>query len=99
MSEIRIEDWSVVVSRDDMYLPPEQCGRINGAAYNHPEFSDGSRVVTSLIMEASGREVKTASGSVYRLGEPKAEYLDYLAKNGFRYDPEQPIKVRRPGEE
>jgi hypothetical protein len=78
----------------DPYAAPEIVGlSLRGIATGHPHKPDGSRVITSRIVEVSGRVVKTESGNYYRLGEPSEAFLLYLESEGRVFDPEAPIKV------
>jgi hypothetical protein len=76
------------------YLAPEVAGIcLRGIVTGHPHKPDGSQIITSRIVLVRGREVKTESGSWYRLGEPSAEFLEHLKNEGRVFDPEAPIKV------
>ena len=81
----RIEQWGIV---RDPYLAPERGGQqLVGKV-------DGVGVKTSELVEVNGLVVRTASGSVYLLGEPSPEYLAWCRENGIAFDPACPIKVR-----
>jgi hypothetical protein len=63
--------------------------------YGKPGFPDGSEVVTSGIVETNGAQVTTRTGSVYTLGEPKPEYVEWCRERGCHVPtPEKPIKVK-----
>lgn len=88
-----LEEWSVRTS-DDPYMAPELCGIVLvGKVQRHPKKPDGSRVITSAVLHAEGRTVRTQSGTVYRLGEPSAKYRAWLAEHRPNWDPENPIIV------
>lgn len=90
----KIEDWSVKV-KDDGYTPPEQqrlC--LHGKIQDHPRFPPTKNVLTSPISSVDGRVVTTSSGSVYELGTPNAEYMDWCRENGKHVPTEdEPIKT------
>ena len=95
-SPIRIEGWALVYDHDDGYTPPECVRRcLKGEVYGHPRKADGETVRTSPIASVDGLHVLTSSGSLYLLGEPRPDYLDYLLGQGIPFDPADPIKVRR----
>jgi hypothetical protein len=92
---IKLENWSLGNAPDDMYYAPEvRKVRLSGDVYNHPRFEDGKKVTTSSVKEVNGKVITTSSGSVYELGEPEKEYLDYLKSINYTFDPENPIKVK-----
>ena len=84
----RIEQWSVVPCERDAFRAPEQRDHhhLQGLVDDKPRY-------TSRIVSSFRREVTTGSGSVYVLGEPAAEYLEWLAAQGLVLDEEQPVKV------
>lgn len=88
-----IENWSVV-SDGDLYLPPEsQSKRIAGKVYGHPNFIDGTRVVTSSVINSEGRFVDTNSRR-YFLGLVDESYQQWVNKNcGRSFDPVNPVKI------
>jgi hypothetical protein len=91
---MRIENWSVTSSQG-LYDPPE-CSRVQlkGNVFDHPLHSDGKFVRTSDICQVNGSKVLTNSGSVYILGEPSEEYVDFCREVGCHIPtPEEPIKV------
>lgn len=85
-----IRNWWVEPHPDDAFLPPEGiqriylCGEVDGRT---------GAVRTSRMVAAKGRLVSTRSGSVYELGAPRAEYLEWLASRGLAFDEGQPIKI------
>jgi hypothetical protein len=94
--DIRIEEWSVKTLPGQEYMAPEVAVRVlEGRVYGHPRKPDGRMIVTSDLVSAEGRVVKTHSGSVYLLGAIDPKYLAWMRENGFEYDPENPIKMRR----
>jgi len=90
----RLEQWKVVTIEDTRYESPElQRKVLAGRVYNNPHFKDGEKIYTSRPLVAKGRIIKTLSGSVYRLGEPDPEYLEWMKENYPNFDPENPIKI------
>jgi hypothetical protein len=90
---IRLENWACVMK--DPYKAPEQQGiRLRGIAFGHPKHASGTKVTTSPVVAAIGRQVKTASGSTYVLGEPDPSYVDFCTAHDKHIDPNQPIKVK-----
>ena len=91
MREYRLNNWGVTYLSDSPFIPPE-CNPTCLSGYREGEDRP---VRTSPIVEVNGRIVRTESGSTYFLGEPSPEYLAYLEKIGYPYDPDQPIKDKR----
>jgi hypothetical protein len=89
VAEYTLESWSVYA---DPYMPPEAGIRLHGMRTGDPK-----PVLTSYVDRVEGRRVTTQSGSVYVLGEPKPEYLQWMTEHGHAYDPEHPIKEKRYG--
>lgn len=91
----RLENWSTT-SFESPYTPPERRKvRLQGIVTGHPKKADGTSIVTTSIRESVGRQVTTRSGTVYDLGEPAPEFLQWLKDNGREYDPVNPVKVIR----
>jgi hypothetical protein len=89
-----LRNWSVKVAHP--HLPPEvQRSSLSGEVYNHPGFEDSESIITSAIDTAEGRQVTTASGSVYLLeGPPDSAYAEWMKNRGIQYDPENPITFK-----
>ena len=81
--------WSVV--GDSPYTAPEM-RRIRLHGFRD---QDSKAVVTSHVVKVNGREVETASGSIYILEDVSPEYLQFLEETGDNYDPENPIRIKR----
>jgi hypothetical protein len=82
---VKIENWTMV-SNLDPYKPPEmQVARLQGFAYGHPRFEDGTFITTSRLIDLDipNGSAKTSSGSDYVLGQPSADWIDWLKENGF----------------
>ena len=77
---IHLESWATCRPKFcDPYAAPEIAGlSLRGTATGHPRKPDGSRVITSRIVEVRGRVVKTESGNYYRLGEPSEAFLAFV---------------------
>lgn len=83
-----ISNWRTTLCPSRPYLPPE--------AHDHLHVEgdiDGKTKVTSRIVKAEGDLITTKSGSVYQLGAPSADWLQWLAERGKAFDSENPIKV------
>ncbi len=96
---IILKDWWVKVREEDFYLAPECVTRrhLCGKVFGHPRYEDGKIVATSDIQKVAGKQITTRSGSVYLIdGPPNDDYITWMAKNDidYKYDPENPIKVR-----
>jgi hypothetical protein len=93
---VTIKDWSVTGAGVGPYTPPELAGiRIHGKVYGHPRFDDGAEITTSSIVRIAGRVVQTASGSIYLLGQPEAEYIVWCKRSGWHIPTEdEPIKIK-----
>lgn len=94
--ETRLEDWAVVTL--DPYSPPEYGLCLKGTVYNHPTKPDGTRIVTSVIVKVEGRVVRTNSNTLYHLGEPEKEYLEFCRSNNTHLPlGDNPIKTSTSG--
>lgn len=91
----KLEDWAAYSGRlMDPYRPPETAGiRLEGIVTGHPRHTDGKRVVTSYVVSASGKLVRTNSGSVYELGTVSPDYAKWCADSGIVLDPENPVRI------
>ncbi len=90
----KIENWSVN-TEDDGYTPPEQSvPRLHGKIQDHPRFDADQNVVTSAIVNVNGRIVTTSSGSMYELGSPNPEYVEWCRENSVHVPTEdEPIRI------
>lgn len=91
---MKIENW-YVTDDGNPYNPPEYARKmIGGEVYGNPRFPDGHKIVTSSITKVDGRIVTTNSGSVYELGTPSPDYINWLKENNMELPtPECPIKI------
>lgn len=76
-------------TRDD-YDAPELGPRIVGT-----REGETKQVRTATVVEVDGRFVKTASGSVYELGDADPDFVRHLEASGYAFDPENPIRLLR----
>lgn len=82
-----IQDWAVHRGEGSPYLAPEQVGiYVTGAL--GPRYISTSRVETIL-----GRYFVTKSGSIYRLGRVKEDYLTWLKSQGYKYNRQHPLRM------
>lgn len=95
--QLRLEHWYLMrYSEQGLYTPPELIKiHLVGIVYNHPDprHHNGKEIITSFIVNVSGRYITTRSGSIYYLGEVDKEYKDWMDKNNINFDPENPIKM------
>jgi hypothetical protein len=66
--------------------------KICGNVYDHPAHKDGNLVTISTVKHINGKTLTTINESVYILGQPKKEYIDFLKENNYDFDPENPVK-------
>ena len=88
----RLESWST--DNGGPYIAPEnQWLCLRGNVYNHPEYNDGRHIHTSAIKSVDGNKITTETGSVYILGEPEKEFVEYCkTRGGHVPTKEVPIK-------
>lgn len=96
----RIENWTVCCAgcEAQSHLPPELLrSYIHGDVYECEKYKDGDSISTSYIVRKGPEPntVETFSGSIYKLGEPKASYVQWCKEQGHHVPtPEEPIKWR-----
>jgi hypothetical protein len=82
-----LEQWYTTIDPPDPYEAPEVVTpRLVG-------LCDGDKIITSRIASAKGRRIMTENGSVYILGTAERGFLSHLRRNGYPFDPENPIKL------
>lgn len=54
----------------------------------------GERILTSSLVSATGRIVRTESGSLYQLCNPDQDYLNWMKEKNIPFDPENPVKIK-----
>ncbi len=86
-----LNDWGVY-NPNAFAAPEDRHLLLVGVVAGHPRKADGIRLQTSPIVSAAGRVARTASGTEYHLLEACEEYLEYLAREGHPFDPEDPLK-------
>jgi hypothetical protein len=81
-----------VLPVDDPYLAPE-CKYAKALL----GFRDDEKeqVRTSAIVQVNGRSITTYSGSTYILEEIDPDYLIWMERHGYAYNPECPIADKR----
>lgn len=100
MNIIRLENWSVTSGFadgvDERYIPPEhQAKSLQGNVYNHPDFADGTFIITGAIKEIKDGLVYTKR-SVYKLGEVEADFVKWCHEQGCHIPtPEQPFLLKK----
>lgn len=89
----KLEDWELICYEVDGYTAPELVRRrLRGKVYNNPKYEDGHSIYTSHIVEVIGNIVHTKN-SVYELGKPSPEYVDWCVANNIHIPTEkEPIK-------
>lgn len=81
----RIEDWAIISNASNIgpYAAPEQVKfALRGKVYDHVRLPDGGEIRTSAIESYRDNIVTTKTGSVYHLGTPHKDYMDWLRENG-----------------
>lgn len=82
MQKARLENWILCGRVVDYALHPV----VQGKVYGHPRFEDGTEVTTSYVVD---HDIKAgwvqSANTLYTLGEPNPEYVEFLQK----YYPEQ----------
>lgn len=73
---VKLENWAFEACSSPWTAPEAVRLRLTGVCKGHHRKPDGSRIVTSKVEQIhhSTRLVRTASGTVYRLGKVSAEY-------------------------
>ena len=94
--EIPLYEWSAHRSPPSSpYQPPEAGALVlqgHIRAGTHPVHRGSGYVTTSPVVLVTGRLVRTASGSTYRLeGDPKPDWRAAIEKMGREYNPEAPL--------
>jgi hypothetical protein len=93
MKTIKLECWSVTQG-DVRYIAPEhRTSRVQGVVQDHPCFPRDAKIVSSPIDQVEGRIVTTRSGTRYQLGRIDPQYRAYLKRNGYPYDPHNPVAI------
>lgn len=83
----QLENWSIIA---DEWSAPEL-----GKMYLFGTRTEDSKPVrTSRIVSVNGKEITTNSGSIYVLGVPDKEYLEWLKEKKIAFDELNPIKLK-----
>lgn len=96
MTRPTLTQWSVCrLDLDAPFRAPELgVYGLSGVVTGHPRRADGTRVQTSRIVSIDGARV-TTEHTVYHLADPDPEWLSWLAEQGYRYDPADPVRPKR----
>ena len=87
MSNPILLSWSLVLEGSP-FTPPECRTQVaSGKVFGRDGFTDGSRIVTSRIVDSGPDWIRTENGTTYKLGEIAADYVTYLNKKGRIIDP------------
>lgn len=90
----RLERW--FFTGQDYTAPEKRVPYVAGEIYGHPNkarFPDGKKMRTSGVVEYRDGVVTTLSGSQYRLGEPKPDYVAFMQQHYPGWDPADPMNV------
>lgn len=77
---IRLENWSVCVNQDNVYVAPEnQVKHLEGEVYGHPNFVDGQFIKTSslTLLDIENNYARTKN-TEYVLRQIDPEYQKFL---------------------
>lgn len=89
MTNYLIDDWAVS-NYYSLYTAPElQLCCLIGYRSDVQKF-----IKTSPIKSANGRNITTASGTIYILGVIHPNYFEWLNKNNIQYNFNNPITIR-----
>jgi hypothetical protein len=96
---VEINDWRLVYILDESQLDDVVVATyLAGSVPWHPTLvaPEGMkppyRIETSVMVQVHGRVVHTEH-TVYRLGEPSRQYLDFIERKGLRSTQKHPIPV------
>lgn len=83
----QLYSWSIVASDENPYLAPEaRKAGIHGQVYDHPDFSDGEKIITSPVIfaweEKNGRRFVQTKNTAYELLTIEEAYLYWLEEQG-----------------
>jgi hypothetical protein len=93
MRTIRLDCWSVTQGDVRYIAPEERVSRVQGVVQDHPCFPADAKIVSSPLDTVEGRIVTTRSGTRYQLGRIDPQYRAYLKRNGYQYDPHNPVAI------
>ncbi len=96
MEPIIIDNWSTSLAGNPFQAPEVRALVVTGTTENDPRRPGKTPITTSRVVEVNGREFKTRSGTLYRLGRIDPKFRAWLRKEGRQYDPREPIKTKEP---
>ena len=83
-----IRRWAVILD----HRVPGGKNFVSGFVYEHPNFKDGTLIITSIIVGAEGRNFVTRSGSCYTLeGAPAEGWLKARLDENPRFNLDNPF--------
>ena len=88
---VKLEKWCMCAL--PWQAPEVRETYLEGDVFGHPKHKDGKRIITSSIIKSEGRFVTSKTGTVYELGFLKPDYKEFLEKNNYPFDEENPIKL------
>ncbi len=82
-----MQNWSVCEAPggNPFIAPERRAKKLQGLVYGHPEFPDGSQIMTSDIVEHdyANKTVRTRN-TVYTLGKIDPGFVQYMRDYGIR---------------
>lgn len=91
-----LENWSISYSNTEvnLYTAPETLQRcLSGEVYDHTTIPNGSHIKTSTIKGIESNKIITSTGSIYELGTPNPDYVEWCKNNAYHIPTkENPIK-------
>ena len=95
MKVVQIDDWFTAQYHENPYIAPEANPVVLfGVVTGHPKKTDGKIIKTSAIVDCLGGYVKTKN-TLYKLGKPKQEWLEWMRDNDHSFNPDEPVKITK----
>ena len=91
---VRLNNWRVCSGYENRYRPPELSSIfLGGDVVDHPRLGTMKDITTSPIEDVNGNLVTTHSGTVYELGEPDPNFVEFCKQDGCHIPTKEvPIK-------